>query len=136
MMENIKHFIDENDQFSRHSGIELLEAAAGYAKAKMVIRDYHLNGAKMVHGGAIFTLADHTFAAAANSRGRVALSINAAITFIKATSTGVLFAEAREISLNHTLGNYIVTVVNEQNEVVATFQGSAYRKQEELLNRH
>ncbi|WP_425059938.1 Acyl-coenzyme A thioesterase PaaI [Sporomusa carbonis] len=130
-MKNIKQFLSDNDQFAKHAGIELLEAAEGYAKVKMVIEDYHLNGAKTVHGGAIFTLADFAFAVASNSHGRIAMGINASIAYMKAVDTGVLFAEAREVSLNHKLGHYVVNITDEQNALVAMFQGTVYRKKEE-----
>jgi len=47
----------KNDRFAEHNGIELLDIAPGYAKAKMEVKDRHLNGVDVVHGGAIFTLA-------------------------------------------------------------------------------
>lgn len=131
-MENIKRFFIDNDQFARHSGIELLEIGAGYAKVKMVIRDYHLNGARVVHGGALFTLADFVFAAASNSHGRLALGINATIAYTKAVGSGILYAEAKEISLSNSLGNYSVHITDEQNNLVAAFQGTAFRKKDLL----
>ncbi len=127
-MEGIKRFFIENDQFASHSGIELLEIATGYAKVKMIIKDYHLNGAKVVHGGAIFTLADFAFAVAANSHARLALGVNATIAYTKAASSGVLYAEAREISLSNSLGNYSVNITDDQGNLVAVFQGTAFRK--------
>lgn len=130
-MNRIKSFLSENDQFAKHSGIELMEVSTGYAKAKMIIMDYHLNGIKTVHGGAVFTLADFAFAAASNSHGRVAVGISATVSYIKAVRTGVLFAEARELSINHKMGNYIINIMDDQNDLVAVFQGTAYRKKEE-----
>jgi len=132
-MENIKFFFSGSDQFAKHSGIELLEVATGYAKARMMIMDYHLNGVKIVHGGAIFTLADFAFAAASNSHGKIAVAINATISFMKAATAGVLIAEAKEISLNSKLGNYIVNITDEDNNLFAVYQGTAYRKEDELL---
>jgi acyl-CoA thioesterase len=131
-MEEIKRFFANKDQFAKHSGIELLEVATGYAKVKMAIKDYHLNGVETVHGGAIFTLADFAFAVAANSHRKIAVGINTTMTYMKAVAAGVLFAEAREVSLNHKLGTYIVNVITEQNDLVAVFQGTVYRKKEEL----
>ena len=99
----------------------------------MPVKEYHLNGARMVHGGAIFTLADFAFAAAANSHGRIALGIHASVDYMRAVSSGTLFAEARELSLNHTLGNYIVHVYDDNKELVAVFHGTAYRKKVTLV---
>ena len=61
----------------------------------MAVTDSHLNGVNSIHGGAIFTLADLTFAAASNSRGNIALQITSSIQFFKGLSEGILFAEAR-----------------------------------------
>src|SRR5512140_3457723 len=94
----------ENDRFAKHSGIELVSVSPGQATARMVLQPQHLNGVGTVQGGAIFTLADFAFAAAANSHGKVAVAVNVSITFMKAATTGVLTAEAREISRNSKLG--------------------------------
>ncbi len=122
----------KNDRFSERSNIELLTVSAGRAKAKMTLHKHHLNGLGTIHGGAIFTLADFVFAAAANSHGTVAVAINANITFMKAASAGTLWAEAREVSKNFKIGTYVVDVKDDQGELVAQFQGLAYRKKDKL----
>lgn len=131
MVEKIKKFLIDNDYFARHSGIELLEMKKGYAKAKMPIADYHLNGVRVVHGGAIFTLADFAFAAASNSHGKIAVGINVSVSYMKAATEGVLYAEAREVSLNSKIGNYIVEVTDAEEDLVAVFQGTTYRKRDD-----
>ena len=45
----------------------------------------------------------------------------------------MLFAEAREVALNHKLGNYLVDITDEQNELVAVFQGTTYRKKAKII---
>jgi acyl-CoA thioesterase len=62
----------------------------------------------------------------------VTVAINGSITFMKAVSTGVLYAEAREIAKNFKLGSYTVEVRDDQGELVAQFQGVAYRKKDPL----
>ena len=126
-MQKTLDFFRENDQYAKHSGIELLEVKAGWARVKMTIQPFHFNGAKTVHGGALFTLADYAFAAAANSRGRLALAINISMSFVKAAY------EAEELSLNHHLGTYQVKIVNDKQQLIALFNGTAYRKNEPLI---
>lgn len=130
-MEDIKRFF-KKDMFAAYNGIELLEAEKGRARVKMDITENHRNGLGIVHGGAIFTLADLAFAAASNSHGTVAVSINANISNMKAVSEGTLYAEAREISINHKLGTYTVDVTNEKGELIAIFQGMVYRKKDPI----
>jgi len=132
-MEAIKQYIAENDRFARHAGIELLEVAEGTASARMKITRQHLNGVHIVHGGAIFTLADLTFAAASNSHGTVAVAINVSIAYLKAVDRGTLFARAREVSRNPKLALYLVDITDDGGDLVATFQGMVYRKKEKLL---
>jgi acyl-CoA thioesterase len=130
-MKDIKEYF-KGDQFAARNNIELLEAAAGYARAMMTLQPHHWNSLGTVHGGAIFTLADFTFAAACNSHGTVAVAIDANITFMKAVSTGTLLAEAREIAKNFKLGSYSVEVRTENGDLIAQFHGLAYRKKDKL----
>ena len=67
------------DRFAAEAGVELLEISPGYAKARMKVTEKHLNAGGVCQGGALFTLADLAFAAVANSRGRLTLSLNANI---------------------------------------------------------
>jgi acyl-CoA thioesterase len=120
----------KNDRFARRADIELVSMTPGAAKVKMTIQPYHMNGLGTVHGGAIFTLADFAFAAAANSHGTVAVAINGNITFIKAPTAGTLWAEAREESKNFKIGVYTVDIRDDQGDLIAQFQGLAYRKKE------
>ena len=130
-MESLKRFV-KNDQFAERANIELLSVSPGQARAKMTLHPYHLNGYGTVQGGAIFTLADFAFAAASNSHGNIAVAVNVSITFMKAGTAGTLWAEAREVSKNFKLGSYTVEVKDDQGELVALFQGLAYRKSEKI----
>jgi acyl-CoA thioesterase len=129
--ETIKAFF-KKDHFAAHCGVELLEAAPGRARSRMVIGEHHKNGLGGIQGGAIFTLADLTFAAAVNAHGTIAVAINVSINFMKSVSSGILTAEAREVSVNPKLGTYIVEVRDDQGSLIAVFQGLAYRKKDPL----
>jgi acyl-CoA thioesterase len=126
---DVKEFL-KKDQFAALLGIELLEAANGCAKAKMDIKDKHLNAMDTVHGGAIFSLADLTLAAAANSYGTLAVAINANISFLKAAKKGTLYAEAKEISRNNKIASYILNITNSEGELISSTQGMVYFKKD------
>ncbi|OGT98201.1 MAG: phenylacetic acid degradation protein [Geobacteraceae bacterium GWC2_48_7] len=132
-MKDIRQHFTTEDLFAKHTGIELIDVAPGWSKVCMKIQPYHFNGARTVHGGAIFTLADFAFAVASNSHGTLSMGINASISFVKAATKGILFAEAKEQSLNPKLASYSVTVTDEENDVVAIFQGMVYRKKQSLV---
>jgi len=130
-MEPIKALF-ERDAFARHLGIELLEVGAGRARVRMALRPEHFNTLGGVHGGAIFGLADCAFGAASNSHGTLALAINVSISFLRPVEGEALYAEAVELSRSRRLGSYLVRVTQEDKELVAVFQGMAYRREEPL----
>jgi len=130
-MESVRSFF-KNDKFAEHVGIELLEVYEGRAKAKMEIKEHHLNGINIAHGGAIFSLADLAFAVASNSHRTIAVSINVSISYLKASAGGTLIAEAKEVSLNPKLATYEVRVTDENNDLIAIFLGTVYRKKDKI----
>ena len=126
-----RHFA--GDQFAATTGVELLELRPGFAKSRLVVEPRHLNGVGVVQGGAIFTLADFTFAVACNSAGNVALAVNTNLSFLKPTRSGTLWAEAVEVSRSRRISTCTVRVTNDENELVGLFQGTAYIKDERTL---
>jgi acyl-CoA thioesterase len=131
-MEEMKQYFMKNDKFAEYVGIELVEVTKGKAKAKMEIKNHHLNSIKTVHGGAVFALADLVFAVASNSHGTIAMGINVSISYLKAVKEGVIFAEAKEVSINPKLATYNVQVTDGSDDLVAVFQGMVYRKKDSL----
>jgi acyl-CoA thioesterase len=130
-LETLKSYFGK-DEFARICGIEFIEAADGRAVTRVSIGDMHKNGIGLAHGGLVFTLADMAFAAAAHTRGRVAVSVNSSITYIKAARGGTLEAVAEEVSRNTRLASYSVNVMDGTGEVVAHLQGLAYVKDQKL----
>ena len=120
-----------NDCFAEFIGAEVVDGGGGMGKARLEIRDHHLNGLGIVQGGAIFTLADLAFAVACNSHGHKAVGLNASINWLRAGLGGVLHAEAREVSCARRIATYEVLVTDDTGELLATFHGTAYRKTEQ-----
>lgn len=130
----LKEFFENNDRLAKHNGIVIEDIDEGYAKTSMIIKEEHLNGADVAHGGAIFSLADYAFAIASNSHGTLALGINTSISFLNGAFKGEkLFAEAVEIDKNFKLGSYTVTVKNEDNKTIAVMQGMVYKKDKQIV---
>lgn len=130
-MEALRKLLDQ-DRFAKQSGVRLVSVSPGHAVAEMTLTPDHWNGIGNAQGGAIFTLADLAFAAASNSHGTIAVAVNVSITFIKAAKGGTLRADARELSKNFKLGSYTVEVTDEAGDLIAIFQGLAYRKQDKI----
>jgi acyl-CoA thioesterase len=120
----------ERDTFSAWLGLELLEVRPRYAAVRIAVRPDMMNGFGVCHGGVTFALADSAFAFAANTHGRVTVSIDNSITYPAAVSTGdVLTAVATEEGAANRIAFYAVRVVNQHGSVVALFRGTVYRTQ-------
>jgi len=132
MYSQAKDFFTERDRFAAHTGIKLEEVSPGYARVSMAVEDYHLNGMNMVHGGAIFTLADFAFAAAANAAGQATVSISASISFMKSSRGKILTAEAREVSASRRVVYYQMDVFDEEKVLLARMNGVGFRKDQLL----
>jgi len=122
------------DRFAAGAGVKLEETRPGYARASMKVREGHMNGADVVQGGAVFTLADLAFAAACNSHGTLALAVDVTISFLRPTRSGTLVAEAFEVARSRRLSRCEIKVVDDAGEPVALFHGTAFVKDESLVD--
>jgi len=123
----------QNDPYARFLGIELIEINKGYSKLRMQIKGCMNNFVGIAHGGAIFSLADHAFAAASNSHDTLAVALNMSITYISAPlEDSVLVAEAKEVSLTSRTALYRIDVSTEDNKLIASCQGIVYRKKNSI----
>ncbi len=115
------------DRASRETmGMELLSCTAGRAVMRMTVRELHLNGHQICHGGFIFALADSTFAFACNSHNQATVAASCSIEFLKPGQLGdVLTCEGVEQMLQGRHGIYDMKVSNQRGEIVAMFRGKS-----------
>jgi acyl-CoA thioesterase len=115
------------DSFAEHMGAVVEEIRPGYARTRMDIDKRHLNFLNMVHGGALFALADITFGAAANSFGTKAMAVHVGIDYLAATGDSpYLIGEVELVGRAGKIGNYKMRITNPQGELIATCSGWAY----------
>jgi acyl-CoA thioesterase len=119
---------DAYDAFGKYIGVEMLGVQQGRAQARLRIQQQHLNRHGILHGAVLFALADLVLAAASNSYGPAAVAIQATISYLKAISNGVVFAEAEELSRNAVLGCYAIRISSDAGDLLAVFQGMVYFK--------
>jgi len=114
--------LPDSGEFARLLGITSIEARDGYARLQMPSAG-KTNPHGVVHGGAIFSLADQAFSVAANAgmTRRVAVSIH--IQYI-APAQGDLEAVAERVSENGNFSTYRL-VVYEGERIIATCDGVA-----------
>ncbi len=110
------------------TGIAIQSAGLDTARCMLKITERHMNAAGYVMGGAIFTLADFTFAVAANSGNEgVTVSLNSNINFMSPSKGPVLFAEAVCIENKKKICFYKIEVSDEEGRQVAIATTTGYR---------
>ena len=124
----------KNDRFATRAGMEVIELREGYARARMLITEEHLNAGGYCQGGALFTLADLAFAAVTNSRGQLSFGVQSSITFSQSARLGDhLIAECVETFPHHRLPYCEVKVRNQQGQLICSFTGMAYSKSDKKM---
>lgn len=122
------------DPFARSLGMELEEVRPGYARVSMPVTPEMVNFHGIIHGGAVFSLADYAFGVASNSHGRTAVALNVNITYLATAPVGArLFAEAEVERLGGRTALYHMTVRDEAGQLIASCHGLVYRKDQSIL---
>lgn len=131
--EILKEYFHNDYYAEKLTGVELEEIGDGYARARLTIGPQHLNGAGIVQGGAIFTLADLVFAAASCSSGRVAVGLSSNINYIRPGNGKYLIAEAKRVNEGKTIFHGEIEVRNDQGKLVSTCTASAFRTDKQIF---
>lgn len=110
------------------TGIVVEDAGKDYARCSLELTGAHMNAAGVAMGGAIFTLADFTFAVAANSEEMNTMSLTSSITYLNAAKGGKLTAEANCVRSGRNTCHFIITVTDEGGRVIASVSATGFRK--------
>jgi acyl-CoA thioesterase len=122
-VDEIKEFF-EKDKFAKNCNIEIVRATDGEAECVMAVTDVHKNAVGGVQGGAIFTLADYTFAIASNFNCDACVSVSASISYMRVAKTNELTAIAQRVGESRNMAFYEVKVSDGVGVIaVAKFDG-------------
>ncbi len=122
-----KENLPKGSAYSRHLGIDFLDADEGCSRLSMDILPFHANMRGHVHGGALFSLVDAGMGIALYSRlpdNLVAATIESKINYLKAVTKGQLICESRVIHLGSRTAVLEADVMQDGQPVVralATF---------------
>lgn len=106
--------------FGTKIGVKVLDLKEGYAKAVMPIDEDGLNPHGTVHGGCIFTLADIAGGFAASSHGGRVVTVDSNLHYLNAgIDTKEMIAEARELKAGKRILTYEVSIMDQDNKVLA-----------------
>jgi acyl-CoA thioesterase len=109
-------------EFAQLLGMKITDAYDGYSRVLMDCTGKN-NSRGVVHGGAIFSLADQAFGIAANCGSAICVAVSIHIQYIS-PATGTLVAVANRIADNGSYSTYRV-MVYEKERIIAEFDGVA-----------
>lgn len=117
----------DGDAYAAAQGFTLGSVTEESVAVSMVVRDDHLNFHDVLHGGALFSLADCAFSLASNAHGDMAMAIDTHLALTAPTKSGeTLTATAIEANRGRTLATYRVDVVRGDGRTVGLFTGTVF----------
>lgn len=131
--EELKRRLLDSNEFISDNEIKILEFSDDHAKLEMKIDKAVLNGHGIVHGGIIFAMADNAAAAATFTNGRLCVTLNSTINFIRPVVGEKMIVEADAIFSGRTTGVYDVKVTNDQGTLCAKASFTMYFVPENLF---
>ena len=117
----------EADRFATENGAEIVEVDDEHALVKMTLTDHHRNAMHYVMGGAIFTLADFSFAVLASNLHKQQTGTDATIHFLSVPKGDVLYARATCRKNGRTTIILQSDVTDDTGRLIATMTGTAFK---------
>lgn len=119
-LQQIREYFGEDRFATEAAGAVIEEAEDGYARCSMLLAKIHRNARGAVMGGAIFTLADFTFAVSANAYSdRISVSMQHDITYFAPARGKTLLAESRCVRCGRSTCFYVVEITDDLGGKVA-----------------
>jgi len=80
--------LNNHSEFAKALGFRITDLSYGYARSELDLDERHLNWLGTVHGGAIWSLADHTVGALGSVIEKGAVNIQTSFSFISMAPPG------------------------------------------------
>ena len=121
-IERVREFFSRDVFATSATGIEIDEIGDKWAKCLLKLDARHKNAANQVMGGAIFTIADFTFAVATNRPEYTSVTVTTSsnISFIGTVKGDMLVAETKLLKDGKRSCFYEIEVKDEFGNLVAT----------------
>lgn len=118
-LEKAREFFQKDVYAMETTGISLDEVGERYAKCSLKVDSRHVNATGHVMGGAIFTLADFTFAVATNFNQPLTVTTVSNISFLGSPKGDTLISESKLIKDGKRSCFYEITVKDNLDNPVA-----------------
>ena len=129
-LEQLREFFSHDRYATETTGIEILEAADGYAKVGLEVREGHMNAGNRVMGAVYYTMADFAFAVASNpdaGDAPITFTLSSQINFLTAAKGRYLTAEARAVRKGRRTSFYAAEIRDEFGTLIATVSSNGFR---------
>ena len=113
--------INDPEYFASHIGVKVTRVADGEADGELFADEVNCNSMGIVHGGALYTLADTVGGMAAFSRGYSCTTASATLNYLRPGVKGRrVFCHARAQKMGRTLSVIRVDITGERGLPLAT----------------
>lgn len=121
------NYVARHDRLVRLLKMKIECATPEFARVTMPLTEDHKNGMGAAHGGAIFSLADVAFGAAANSNREFGVvNMSSSIEYLRPGLKGPLVAEAKAVRLGGHIASYDVRIFDGDGILIARAMASGY----------
>ena len=117
----------QGDRFALENGVVLEELGDGYSVCSLTLSEHNRNANDSVMGGAIFTLADFAFAAAANNRHRPTVTQQVSMNYLSGSRGSRLIARAICKKDGRSSCVYNIDVVDDLGRDIAQVVETGYK---------
>lgn len=127
-LDKIREFFKNDIYAMETTGIEIVDVKENYAKTMLKVDARHKNADNTVMGGCIYTMADFTFAVAANAGNPITNTLSSNIVFNSAAKGEYLYAESSIVKNGRTIATYEVRITDENDRLIATSTSIGFRR--------
>lgn len=136
MNEEMLELLKEKERanpFTLYNHVEMIFAEEDHAVFRLNIHTESKNSYGMVHGGAIYAMADNACGFAAHTDGRNYVTQTSALHFLRNQSEGEIQADARVRHRGHTTCLVAVDILGEDETLLATGEFTFFCVDPELM---
>lgn len=137
-MENLEAVMKEKERkntFATYNHIEMVSVDEQHAEFRMRIRPESMNSYGMVHGGAIYAMADNATGFAAHADGRQYVTQTSALHFLRNQPDGVIRAQATVRHRGRATCLVEVDILGEDDMLLATGEFTFFCVDAELMKK-
>lgn len=127
-LEDARKYFNGDKYATETTGITIDEVGENYSKCSFLPDERHKAANGHVMGGAIFTLADFSFAVASNTPERLTYTVTSSINYVGQPKGRKLIAECKCLKAGRNTSVFEITVTDELENLVAVVNSTGMSK--------